>query len=199
MLVQELDHAGAAESRIAQQYKASTRLLGLIGAFTEQVQDIEDALYPMCLLKSIDDSVGAQLDLIGVILNQARGPAADAQYRLMLKAKAKVDHSSGTAEDLIAVFYTVEPAATITVQTAGIAYVTVEISSALATWEAALYVQFLEKARAAGVSATLLWTADTNNLVLSDEADYPETSTTLGLGDATDPTTGGHLSGAEPT
>ena len=101
-------------------------------------------------------------------------------------------------EELIAVFVCMEPDALITVATWPPAYVTVEISTVITAAKAVLYRSFLRQARAGGVAGTLLWqeTADAGCLILSDEGDYPEMSTTQGLGDATDQTTGGVLSGA---
>ncbi|HEY6009211.1 MAG TPA: hypothetical protein VIU40_12875, partial [Geobacteraceae bacterium] len=66
-----------------------------------------------------------------------------------------------------------------------------------------ILVKFVHDGRAAGVGGCLLWqeTADSGCLILSDSAAYPETSSTTGLGDSTNATAGGALTGAarEPT
>lgn len=203
-------HSTDALARLAEQFKNSTKLRGLISAVADQVQDVDDALWQLAVERylysdaEIGDSTvnyeaeGVQLDVLGRVLGLQRGALTDAQYRLALKGQVKLLRSAGTAEELIAIFHAAQPDATITVTTWPPAYVTVEIDDVVASNLSAVLVTFIREGRAAGVAGTLLWreTADSGCLILSDAAAYPETSALQGLGDAFDPTTGGALSGA---
>lgn len=204
-------HAEDALARVATQYKDSTRLKGLIEVNADQWQLIDDALWQLATERylysdaEINDvtvnyvAVGEQLDVLGRILGLTRQNMADDDYRAALKAQVKVLHSSGTAEELIGVFHCVEPDATITITDYPPACFTLTLSDPITVPESAVYLKFIRRARAAGVRGILCWqhVEDSNSLILSDAAAYPETSATTGLGDATDETLGGYLSGAQ--
>lgn len=110
--------------------------------------------------------------------------------------------SSGTVPDLIAVFAALGETAIITQWFPACFELLIESLITAAT--AALYVSFVRRSRVAGVRGILRWqeVADANCFTLSDAADCPvgapylELDTNTGLGDATDPTAGGCLTGA---
>ena len=210
-----LTHADDAHERLAQMYRDKPILEGILAAVCAEVQEIENAIWQLASERGIvllyldgdpqfSEAVGHQLDVVGKIFRQTRGAMTDAEYRLALRAKIRVLKSSGTVEELIAVFFCVEPDALITVTTWPPAYVTVELSDVIEHWKSDLYRSFLRQARAGGVAGTLLWQEieDAHSLILSDAADCPvgapylEIDTDTGLGDATDPDVGGALSGA---
>jgi hypothetical protein len=206
------NHVELADARIAEQYKANTHLVGIIDANAEQWQEADDALWQLATERYLYsdaeigsvtvnyEAVGEQLDVLGRILGLTRQNLTDDQYRLMLKAQVKLLRCSGTGEELIAVFHAARPDATVTVSTEPPAYVYVTLdgdvieTAALAN----VLVKMMYRGHAAGVAGTLCWqeTADSGCLILSDATAYPETSATQGLGDATDSSTGGALSGA---
>ena len=209
-------HSTDALARIAEQYKDSTRLRGLISSIADQVQDIDDAIWELATERYLysdaeigDTTVnyvaeGDQLDVLGRILNLTRQNMTDAQYRLALKGQVKMLKSSGTVEELIAIFAAARPDATITVANSYPAGFTLTLTDdVIETALSNILVKFVHNGRAAGVYGILEWqeTADAGCLILSDAASYPETSTTTGLGDVSDPLTGGALTGAaaEPT
>lgn len=205
------DHATQAIDRVATQYKDSTRLKGIIEANADQWQAIDDALWQLATERylfsdaEINDvtvnyeAEGDQLDVLGRIVGLERGSMTDAQYRASLKGQIKVLRSSGAAEELIAVYYCVEPSSTITITDYPPACFTLTLSDPITVPEYAVYIKFIRQARAAGVRGILCYqhVEDSNSLILSDAAAYPETSATTGLGDATDETLGGYLSGAQ--
>lgn len=163
------NHVDLAEARVAEQYRLSTHLLGIIDAGAEQVQEIDNALWQLATERYLHsdaeinrvtvnyEAVGAQLDVLGRLLGLTRQNMTDDDYRAALKAQVKVLHSSGTAEEIIAVFYCVEPSSTITVTTWTIASLTCELSLPITATEALIYRKFLRRARAAGVKGILLW------------------------------------------
>jgi hypothetical protein len=152
-----LNHGALALARLAEQYRNKPRIAGLFTAVGAEVRAVEDALYQLYTERGIDTGVGTQLDAIGAVLAEPRGAATDAEYRLILKAKIRVNKSSGTAENLIAVFHAALPTTLVTVTTWTIAYVTVEIDATITAAAAVLYRRFLRTARAGGVAGVLVW------------------------------------------
>lgn len=68
-----------------------------------QFQDLEDSAQTLLTFFDIDNSEGAQLDLIGRYVGQSRLGTGDPTYRLYLKARILADRSTGTPEELYAV------------------------------------------------------------------------------------------------
>lgn len=97
------DWFGRLRSRIYTQFRGTVTWEGWVQLLGAQAQDIEDAGQSMFSMLDIDNSAGAQLDFIGRHVVQPRLGADDPTYRLMLKAKARANNSSGTAEDIYAV------------------------------------------------------------------------------------------------
>lgn len=98
------DHYQAAIDRLASKFSDVPELLSIFGAGSAQVQALEDALWDLLVLRWIDTGEGAQLDTIGRIVLQARGPSVDAVYKLQLKARVKTIRSSGGPEEILSIF-----------------------------------------------------------------------------------------------
>jgi len=163
-----LTHADDAHERLAQMYRDKPILEGILAAVCAEVQEIENAIWQLASERGIvllyldgdpqfSEAVGHQLDVVGKILNLTRGSMTDAEYRLALRAQIRVLKSSGTVEELIAVFVCVEPDALITVTTRPPAYFSLHLSEPITATEAALYRSFLRRARAGGVYGSLRW------------------------------------------
>lgn len=104
MITHEADHKGKAIERLAQQYKNSPQLMGVINAIADMFQLTEDAIYEMYGRLDIDASEGQQLDGIGGIVGIERQGYADATYRLLIKGKIAENTSTGTPEDIIQIY-----------------------------------------------------------------------------------------------
>jgi len=102
------NHATEALAKLALQYQGRPLLAGLIGAFTTQLQAIEDALAaPMTGVfpqRQLANAVGHQLDVLGSIVGQPRNGQVDATYLQYIKARVALNVSSGTVEDIYNVF-----------------------------------------------------------------------------------------------
>lgn len=86
---------------------AQSNIEKLIESFYgDQLQKIENMLYDLYDLTSIDDSEGEQLDKIGRVINQPRMSLTDTQYRMFLKGKIAQSMSHGTPEDLYITYET---------------------------------------------------------------------------------------------
>lgn len=99
------DWAAHLRARFYQQFKNKPNLQAVSDdVLAPQFQAIEDTAQQLLTIMSIDASVGVQLDNIGKLVGQLRGGVDDATYRLYLRAKIRANKSSGTPNDVYAVF-----------------------------------------------------------------------------------------------
>lgn len=98
------NHIKQAIERLLSQYRDKPRIEGLIEAFVQDIQSMEDTLIKMYLERSVNSAVGAQLDIIGNIVGQPRYGWHDAAYRIAILGKIGVNTSTGNPEDLIDLF-----------------------------------------------------------------------------------------------
>jgi hypothetical protein len=197
-ITQILDHAARALGRLAMQLKESATHQGKLNAWSQQIQELEDAAYALLGLRSIDDCEGVQLDGIGVIVGAPRGNLDDAGYRLRIKAQILINRRSGEVETLIAILKQLLPLARIKATELPPACIELEVQEVILTQsDADLCATLLRSGKVGGVSLQLWYqAADLDaTFTLSSDNTY-ETSDTLGLGDSTDPTIGGSLQGA---
>jgi hypothetical protein len=101
-LAKKSNHRDEALRQLAQQFQGKPRLQALLEAFLTQVQALEDALFSVLEETPISTAVGAQLDGLGSIVGEAREGRADPDYRIAILARIRINLSSGTPEDIIA-------------------------------------------------------------------------------------------------
>lgn len=101
MVTQITDHEDQAQARLPEQFKGKDLMIALVRAIANEVQEIEDAVFPMLDLLDISTMIGAQLDGIGDILSEPRQGLSDVNYRLALLAKGARVTASGTPEQVI--------------------------------------------------------------------------------------------------
>lgn len=97
------DHKQSAEDRFLQQFKDSTNLKFLLCAWTLQVQDAEDGIDPLVLVRDINTATGDPLDSLGEAVGESRDGRNDDQYRLIIRARILINKSNGTPNELIAI------------------------------------------------------------------------------------------------
>lgn len=205
-VVDAIDWTARARSRLYQQFRDKPKLLAVVDAYAAQLQALEDTGQALSLILSIDPITddpesplygigrGAQLQRVGRIVGQHYTGEAEDLYRLRLRARIRANKSSGTPEELYAVYQAlmagaghaqIEPS-----PPAGLVF---HANDALTDPEAALLLTFLVDAKVAGVRLWLEWqTTDAAHAFAFASDDYPG----LGFGDDADPTVGGMLSGA---
>lgn len=156
---QQVDHAASALARVAQYLRDSPRFVGILTAFANRAQDLETALQAFPAARSLATGAGAQLDALGAIVGQARQGMSDADYRRYLQARVKVNRSSGTPEELLAMLrLAVSSATTIAlVEYPPAAFVVRLDGAAQVTAQMPAVSAFLGAAKAAGVHATIEW------------------------------------------
>ncbi len=135
-------------------WEAWVQLLG------RQFQDLEDATQSLFTLLDIDNSSGAQLDVIGRIVGQPRSGQADAVYRLFLRARVAANRSSGDPESIYAVYSALYGATVTMVLTTGMVGVkefALRIKTVITRAQALAGVQFLGDSAEAGTRPLLEW------------------------------------------
>jgi hypothetical protein len=74
----------------------------LLDAMLTPLQDVENALMQCLNDRTIDNSTGINLDVIGKLVGEPRGTYPDdATYRLAIRARIQANRSSGNVETLI--------------------------------------------------------------------------------------------------
>jgi len=75
----------------------------LLTAWLAPFQDIENCLQQLVTERSVDDSVGAQLDVLGKIVGQSRLGQDDDLYRRYIRARISANRSKGRISDILRV------------------------------------------------------------------------------------------------
>lgn len=73
----------------------------ILFVFNQQYEDIQNTLQTMQEWINVDKAEGKELDAIGADINQPRGLANDAQYRMMIRSKRARAQSDGTWNAII--------------------------------------------------------------------------------------------------
>jgi hypothetical protein len=96
------NHVQSAIARLIEQYKGKPRIKGLITAFVDQVQELEDVLFDLRDDRSLNNATGATLDNIGSIVGVTRiFGESDTAYRIRIKNGIFTNRAQGTPEVLI--------------------------------------------------------------------------------------------------
>ncbi len=149
-------HTADALARFVEQYRDKPNLAAFLSVLTDRVQGVEDVLWQLASERFIDTAVGVQLDIIGKIVGQPRGNSADDDaYRLRLRARMRANQSSGTVNQILAVFLALgESPSDLRLEQFFPAGLVLHLEDeALSDADAVLYAEFLKAARAAAVDA----------------------------------------------
>lgn len=91
---------------LLEQFKGRPNLAAWLTSYATQIQELETAIAAMFYTQlSIDDSVGPQLDAIGVVVGIARPTnMSDVDYRDRLRVQILINLASGTVPEINAIF-----------------------------------------------------------------------------------------------
>lgn len=192
------DHTVQALARRAGRDMDKPNIALLISAFSDQIQETEDAWFQLFEERSIDNGVGQQLDDIGVIVAQPRNGEADVDYRRFLKARIATNNSDGLINDLIRVGRGVinDASLTILMVPGTNATITMKVESgSISSGTATILIDFLRDAVSGGVRIILhhLTTTEDASFTFIDAADHPLVDAARGFEDVASPGTGGLL------
>jgi hypothetical protein len=155
------NHLGEALDRLLEQYKSKANLQAVLEIYLDQVQQLEDALYPLFDALKISVMEGAMLDLIGQIVGQPRTTNLDSRYRILLYVKIHQNVSEGEPERVISVFKLLTESQYIHYINLSTAEVQVQITNQTLTQdEINLIYRETQKVVAAGVRIAYIIAAD---------------------------------------
>ena len=89
--------------RLLDQFDGSVNLRLLATSYLNQVQELEDAAYPLLAERSLANATGDRLDGFGAIVNVSRGGRDDTTYRLRLSAELAILTSQGSIEEILTI------------------------------------------------------------------------------------------------
>lgn len=103
-------HTPLALSRLIERWKAerNPNLAKLISSYTDEIQELENAIWNAIVERLPDYAEGAQLDVLGRIVGRRRDGLGDAAYRAHIKAQVRINQSFGCAADVIEVIKLVD-------------------------------------------------------------------------------------------
>lgn len=188
-LVHARDIEGAATGHLLQQYRDATApgVREAVQTVASEVQTAEDALW-----SSLDDTgldspttVGAQLDRIGKVVGQDREGLQDADYLVWLKARVKLNKSTGSINQILAIFSIINPTAALKFVEQFPAAFALQVHG-IVVEAAAIQAAILNLARKAGVRSVLEYstapTGDGFTFAGGDGKGFPDASLTPGSG-----------------
>jgi len=90
--------------RLMTQYKGKKNIEGILRTYLNQIQDLEDAIYPMLTMLDIDEAEGAILDICGGIVGEQRYDFDDDIYRQLIKLRIFILTNYTTIQTAIEVY-----------------------------------------------------------------------------------------------
>lgn len=164
-------HASTGLGWLVKQFKGQPRLQALLSALLNQVQSLEDATWDLLMNRWLDTAVGAQLDALGKIVGEPRNGRNDADYKVRLQARLRINLASGTPEDVLALFSFLLPSNTFKIKEWYPAHFTLEIFGAMTANISELSL-ILQTVKAAAVGTEMIYSlaADEDTFTFADGA-----------------------------
>ena len=190
-----IDHADQGIAKFLEQFKDKANLEALARSYLNRIQELENAIWEVINIRGIEESEGVGLDAIGRIVGRPRLALVDADYRIALRAQIRINRSSGTPEDMLAVTGLSIPAGNDCEY--GEAYPATEIISVLgqSTFNLLVLLDNLIRAKTGGVKLFLEYSPgpDGETFLWSDDDSEPD-DTIHGGADDSPETIGGYVS-----
>lgn len=174
-----VDHASAAVARLAQWAKDRPNINAFLNAINASSQALEVALQDLVAKRVLDVATGDQLDQLGDLVGQSRAGATDADYRQRIRARIKVNRSSGTTAEILAIFRVLYAVGFTGLTLTFLDEFPAAFSLVLAgvrVPSGAIGLEFMRLARAAGVYGVFIWPGGDPHDML-----YFDKTLTLGL------------------
>lgn len=160
-IVQITDHFQQSLKRLLEQYKNQPNLEAVLEIYLDQVQELEDAIYPLINALNIPAMSGQMLDWIGEIVGQPRTTNDDARYRILLYVKIHQNVSEAESERVISVMKLISESDYVHYINLSNANVQVQITNeTLSQDEIDLIYREIHKVVAAGVRVAYIVQAD---------------------------------------
>lgn len=146
-------------ARLYLQFKDKPRFQQFADLIAAQAQDLEDAFQSLFTIASIDDSEGAQLEVLGRRVGQTNLGWEDASYQLFLKARVLINKSYGSIEQLYAILRQAigDIGYKITYGGTGTKQFLVQVDAPITSIQAAAALLFVTDSKDAGARGVLQW------------------------------------------
>lgn len=184
------DHTAQALALLIDQYRDLPRLAGLVGSYTNRLQEFESTTWDVINKRLLDNATSAQLDTLGRVVGQRRGGQSDAVYLIYIRARIFLNKSRARRGDLAALLKLIEPAVFLYTEYYP-ATVVIEYTTQPATSPAVL-ADLEGHAVTGGVRLELIAQAQTDGFLLC--GDTPIVDSAHGVA-PDDSSTGGYLAG----
>lgn len=150
-LVPITDHTDRAVARLVEQYKSRPLIEGLVRALCQEIQELEDVDIDMFDSRTLDGSVGAQLDGLGDIVGIDRQGFDDAFYKTLIIVKIGQNTSQGRPEKLITIAALLTGATLLHYINLGNAEVALSVNLDISSQDVEFIYNNLQKITSAGV------------------------------------------------
>lgn len=157
---------------IEQFQKDKPKLHGFVSAFTEEMQEIENAFRGLQILRGLNTAKGKQLDKIGKIVGQSRTSGDDVIYRNDIIFKIFLNSSSGQPETIIQAILKFTKAETVDFKESNPATITLTINKSSSPIPSNLQRK-INKLIPAGVQIFLQLNNSETPFIFSGEGVYP--------------------------
>lgn len=91
------------------------RIAALLQSWTDEVQELEDAIFGVILSRLLDNATGAQLAALGSIVGQKDFGWDENSYRSAIRARIRANRSDGLMNDVIDVVKLLVPGQSFTI------------------------------------------------------------------------------------
>ena len=152
---QVTNHSARATRRLIKFFQDKPRVLALLHAFSDEIQELEDfAWLYYTAPRDLDTAGGALLDRLGAIVNVPRAGRSDTDYRAAIRVEILVLSSDGKPDQLYAIAKLLVPAASVRITENYPAAFQLAFTS-FGTFTGAYLLSILRRAKAAGVRMDL--------------------------------------------
>jgi len=188
-----LDIAERTLAVLLTQFKGKPVFEQVLRSYAAQAQELELVFWRLAVLTTLEYATGVQLDGLGAIVGEPRNGRPDDLYRAAIRSRIRLNRSFATVEEILAVLLSVAPFQ-YRLKELGYASLSVEVVEPLIGTNILALFTALNKVRAAGVYAELLYHGiEENNVFTLASGDVDETDTIKSLADDAS-TTGGFMS-----
>jgi hypothetical protein len=144
------NHIEEAINHLIELFRDGPRNQAILQVMLGQFQEIENVIWDMLTAFDLDSAEGAQLDVLGVVLNEQRGGRDDEDYRAALRVVILVYKSNGKLPEMLEISQQLVPSASIVMAEPATATLYIGFST-LGTTSLRTVFSMLVRAKAAGV------------------------------------------------
>lgn len=127
MTLETIDHSEKAVNRITDDLKKEN-FEKFVTVYTEEIQELEDALIVLANQKDIETVTGVWLDFLGKLVGETRGGRNDEDYRAALKLKIAANTSDGTPDLIMSLARQYTNSTTVRLREGSIAWATLYVN-----------------------------------------------------------------------